>query len=126
SKIYQLQQKHGVSTVEELIQIESDLASKAFELDHLDEEMEKRKAEMERKWGELKETGTLLSKKRAAAFAPFTTNIQQLLTQLGMEEAVIRITGHPVDPLPSGMDEIEILFTANKGSKPQPIRHVAS
>ena len=126
SKIYQLQQKHGVSTVEELIQIESDLASKAFQLDHLDEEIEKRRKEMERKWVELKEIGTLLSKKRKAAFGPFSTNIQQLLAQLGMEETVLQVIGNAVDPLPSGMDEIEILFTANKGSKPQPIRHVAS
>ena len=126
SKVYQLQQKHGVSTVEELIQIESGLASKAFQLDHLDEEIDQRKMEIEKSWGALKEAGTLLSKKRKAAFGSFTTNIQRLLAQLGMEESVLQVIGNSVDPLPSGMDEIEILFTANKGSKPLPIRHVAS
>lgn len=126
SKIYQLQQKHGVNTVEELIRIESDLASKAFQLDHLDEDIERLEKEMEGKWKEMKEAGILLSKKRKASFVPFSENIQQLLAQLGMEETVLQVNAHPVDPSPRGMDEIEILFTANKGSKPQPIRQVAS
>src|SRR5690606_9507960 len=79
SKIYQLQQKHGVSTVEELILIESDLASKAFQLDHLDEEIEYLEKVMEGKWKEMKEAGVLLSNKRKASFVPFSENIQQLL-----------------------------------------------
>src|SRR5690554_2178665 len=47
SKIYQLQQKHGVDSIAELLNIESHLAEKAFQIDHLEEELEERKARME-------------------------------------------------------------------------------
>lgn len=126
SKIYQLQQKHGVDTIEALMKIESDLADKAFQIDHIDEELEDLRLAMETGWQELLLTGTRLSEKRKASFEAFGQNITKLLTQLGMENALIQVLARDVDPGLSGMDEIEILFSANKGIKPQPIRQVAS
>src|SRR5690606_623492 len=63
SRIYQLQQKHGVDTVEELIQIEADLADKAFQIGNLDEELAKLQQETEIQWQALLEAGALLSEK---------------------------------------------------------------
>jgi DNA repair protein RecN (Recombination protein N) len=126
SKIYQLQQKHGVDSVEALMQIESDLADKVFQVGHLDEKLEKYRWEMETAWEELHKKGALLSKKRTSFFETFGKNITLLLTQLGMENATIKVAGKEIAPTNSGMDEIEILFSANKGVKPQPIRQIAS
>lgn len=126
SRIYQLQQKHGVDTVEELIQIESDLADKAFQIGNLDEELAKLQQETDIYWHALLEAGALLSAKRKASFEDFSKNIIRLLAQLGMENATIDVVGKAVDPTPMGVDEMEIMFSANKGIKPQAIRQVAS
>lgn len=126
SRIYQLQQKHGVDTVEELIQIESDLADKAFQIGNLDEELAKLQQEAELLWQGLLNAGTSLSEKRKASFEAFASNVMHLLAQLGMENATIEVAGKTVEPTASGTDEMEIMFSANKGIKPQPIRQVAS
>src|SRR5690606_36422416 len=126
SRIYQLQQKHGVDTVEELILIESDLADKAFQIGNLDEELAKLQQETDMYWHALLEAGTALSEKRKASFEDFSENIIRLLAQLGMENATIDVVGQAADPTPKGMDEIEIMFSANKGIRPQAIRQVAS
>ncbi|AGA78319.1 DNA repair protein RecN [Echinicola vietnamensis] len=126
SKIYQLQKKHGVQTVEELIALEKTLADKAFQIGNLDEELEQLKAEMDQTWEILSQTGAKLSQKRQRHFKGFAEEITGLLAHLGMENANIEISHRTTDPTPSGKDEVEILFTANKGVKPQPIRQVAS
>lgn len=126
SRIYQLQKKHGVDTVEELIQIESDLADKAFQIGNLDEELAKLQQESEHLWTALLEAGDLLSQKRKASFDTFANHIVRLLAQLGMENATLEVAAKTVEPTATGTDEVEILFSANKGIKPQPIRQVAS
>jgi DNA repair protein RecN (Recombination protein N) len=126
SRIYQLQQKHGVDTVEKLIEIESDLADKAFQIGNLDEELAKLQQETDASWKELLTAGRSLSEKRRASYTAFASNIMGLLAQLGMENASIEVVGRNVEPTATGTDEIEIMFSANKGIKPQPIRQVAS
>ncbi|AWW31502.1 DNA repair protein RecN [Echinicola strongylocentroti] len=126
SKIYQLQKKHGVQTVEELMTLEKELADKAFQIGNLDEELEQLKSDTENAWQTLTKAAEQLSQKRQKSFAGFAKEITGLLVHLGMENATIEISHRKVDPIATGMDEVEILFTANKGVKPQPIRQVAS
>src|SRR5690606_1273480 len=118
SRIYQLQQKHGVDTVEKLIEIESDLADKAFQIGNLDEELAKLQQETDASWKELLTAGRSLSEKRRASYTAFASNIMGLLAQLGMENASIEVVGRNVEPTATGTDEIEIMFSANKGIKP--------
>src|SRR5690606_4005908 len=106
--------------------IESDLADKAFQIDHLDDQLEEYQKELEKIWEELLQRGARLSEKRTASFDKFGEAIAALLAQLGMENAAIQISHRTIEPIASGMDEVEIMFSANKGVKPQPIRQVAS
>ncbi len=126
SKIYQLQKKHGAQSVDELIEIEKELAEKAFQVDHLDEELDRLQKELDAAEKELQEKGQQLSQKRISVFKAFGKQITDLLAELAMENASIEIDHQLTDPTPSGMDEIDILFSANKGIRPQPIRQVAS
>lgn len=126
SRIYQLQQKHGVGTVEELIRLESELAEKVFQTEHLDEKLEELRQDMEGEWEALLLQANLLRDARKASFSSFSQELTRLLGQLGMENAVIQVTVRDIEPTRTGMDELEILFSANKGIKPQPIREVAS
>lgn len=126
SKIYHLQKKHGVDSVEGLIEIESDLADKVFQVENLDDQLETLRLQLEDDKKALKKAGDILTSKRKAAFAPFGKQITDLLQHLGMENASMQFMITSVAPGPTGLDEVEILFSANKGVKPQPIRQVAS
>lgn len=126
SKIYQLQKKHGVQSVEELMTIESQLADKVFQFQNLDENL----SHAEKIFQEAEKTlfgcGKVLSEKRKSCFPVFENALQELLSGLGMENARIKLEIQQVSPIASGLDEVEILFSANKGGIPQPLKKVAS
>lgn len=126
SKIYQLQKKHGVNSVEELIRIESELADKVFQFQNLDENLAEAEKKLKLSEKEMLDTGRLLSEKRKSCFKAFESSLQGLLGDLGMENAKIQIEQKSIPPSASGLDEIELLFTANKGSQPQALKKVAS
>lgn len=126
SKIYQLQKKHGANSVEELMQIESDLADKVFQFQNLDESLAKAEKDLREAQALLLDYGALLTKKRQSCFPIFEKELQELLTGLGMENARIQFEHKPSSPTLSGLDEVEILFSANKGGVLQPLKKVAS
>lgn len=126
SKIYHLQKKHGVDSVEALKQIEEELADKVFQVENLDDQLEALQLKLEEDKKALQKAGLTLTEKRKTAFKPFGDQITGLLVHLGMENASLQFSINAVPPGPSGLDEVEILFSANKGIKPQPIRQVAS
>ncbi|MDF2158668.1 DNA repair protein RecN [Algoriphagus sp. CAU 1675] len=126
SKIYQLQKKHGVQSVEELMELERQLADKVFQFQNLDESLEKAENEMKLAETAMTKSGKLLSEKRKACFGTFEKELQGLLAGLGMENARIKIEHQFSNPGNRGMDLIELLFSANKGSVPQALKKVAS
>ncbi|MCU0401841.1 MAG: DNA repair protein RecN [Algoriphagus sp.] len=126
SKIYQLQKKHGVQTVEELITIESQLADKVFQFQNLDESLAEAEKIYQNSEKSMLETGRNLSEKRKSCFSSFERALQELLSGLGMENAKIKLDLQAISPSVSGLDEVEILFSANKGGIPQPLKKVAS
>lgn len=126
SKIYQLQQKHGLDSVDELIALEKELADKAFQIENLDEQLENLKSEMHAAHKSLLEKGALLSKKRKTGFQAFSKELIALLVQLGMENAQVEFSHQLITPSKHGLDQIDLLFSANKGVKPQALKLVAS
>ncbi len=126
SKIYQLQQKHGVDSVESLITLEHELADKVFQIDHLEEELDNLKKEVDKAQKELIKDAETLSQKRKSGFVEFRSQLIVLLKQLGMENANVEFAIQNIPPGRRGIDQIDILFSANKGMKPQPLKQVAS
>lgn len=126
SKIYQLQKKHGLHTEAELIQLMHSLEGKVIRVDHLDGQISELGTQLASAERIMMENGKILSEKRIKAFQPFSKEIESLLGQLGMENAKVEITRKEISHDASGLDEIDILFSANKGIAPQPIKQVAS
>lgn len=126
SKIYQLQKKHGVSTIEELLDLQNELAGKVFQFQNLDESLHKAKDALEHAEKKVLETGVKLRSQRIACFGDFQKSMENLLAGLGMENAKLIVDHQATDPSPAGLDDIELLFSANKGSAPQPMKKVAS
>ncbi|EAZ81226.2 DNA repair protein RecN [Algoriphagus machipongonensis] len=126
SKIYQLQKKHGVDSLDELVDLEKELAEKVFQAQNLDETLSEADANLQKSLLTLKEAGKALSKKRAAVFPSFQKEMEKLLSELGMENAKLKVDLTSIDPSSHGLDQIEILFSANKGTALQPLKKVAS
>jgi DNA repair protein RecN (Recombination protein N) len=126
SKIFQLQKKHGASTVEELIKIESELADKVFQFQNLDESLLSAEKNLIESQASMAESGQLLTEKRKSCFEQFGKELTELLAGLGMENARIQFEHKQIAPSASGLDEVEILFSANKGGALQPLKKVAS
>ncbi|MGL4597208.1 MAG: DNA repair protein RecN, partial [Bacteroidia bacterium] len=125
--IYRLQQKHSVKTVDELIDLRQELHGKIMAIDSLEEQVEKLKIEAEIQKKKLTENAGKLSKKRLAAAPDLSKEIQSMLSEMGMPNAVLKIEHEVLAELKeSGLDKITFLFSANKGASPQPLHKVAS
>lgn len=126
SRVYQLQKKHGVASVEELMELERELADKVFQVQNLDETLSKATLELEKSRMQVADSGKALRIKRQESFQGFQSSLEELLAGLGMENSKVVMEHKSIEPAANGMDEIELLFSANKGSSPQPLKKVAS
>lgn len=126
SKIYQLQKKHGLQTVKELMALESHLADQVFQVQQVADQLLAAKKDQLEKEKAMLQASELLSQKRKACFPIFEQALEELLHDLGMENARIQLKRQFLDPHASGVDRIELLFSANKGMPLQPLKKVAS
>jgi DNA repair protein RecN (Recombination protein N) len=127
SLIYNLQQKHHVSSVAELISLKNSFGEKIDEAEGFDEEiliLEKLLAEQEEK---LNTSARILSEKRKSIFGKMQENISTKLRLLAMPNAqfVIRHS-FTTDYTAYGLDRIDFLFSANKDVEPGEISRIAS
>lgn len=125
--IYQLQKKHSVQTIEELLEIQESLDSKVMLADEIDSQLSKlEKASAE---AELAATKTALSlhDKRQKAIPVLTDSITAILSQLGMPDARFDFRLAGTDTFyGNGKDILELLFAANKGTGFGLLKKVAS
>jgi len=124
--LYKLQQKHHVNSVEELLNLQQELEDKVAKVTNLDDDLQRLLKVKEVSFSEMMEQADKLTASREAAFSPFAAELTRLLKNLGIPDAVIEVARHLIDPDESGVDEIAILFSANKGIAPQGLKGVAS
>lgn len=126
STIYQLMQKHRVKELKELLALQESLQIKFDKTNNLDEALHAAKAAFEKAQTELRTKAEELSKTRQKVFNPLCKQIVELLKDLGIPNAVLKMEHQSVSPTANGSDAIELLFTANKGVEPRPLAQVAS
>lgn len=125
--IYKLQKKHNVATVAELLEIQRQTESQLHSFGDLSAEIAAMQTQIASQEAELLELAVRLREARMAVVADFEANVQELLTQLAMPSAQFQVAFQGLDQLTvTGLDEVNFLFSANKGSKPQLIKSVAS
>ncbi len=124
--IYHLQQKHQVKTVGELLVIQNELDKKVSQVLNLDEDIEKAKASVEKSRVKLLKNADKLSNSRKSVMSQVENQVKKYLIELGMPNAALNIQHHIIDPSDDGIDDVDFLFSANKGIKPQQLRNVAS
>lgn len=125
--IYNLLQKHRVQTLDELIEIFQDLAEKVKRVTDSDEILKQKQQELTVLKNALTDLGKQIHEKREKSIPFLQDEITGLLHNLGMNEAVFKIQLETLDKFNShGINNLQWLFSANKGNKPGLLRQVAS
>jgi DNA repair protein RecN (Recombination protein N) len=125
--LFRLQKKHYVSSEAELIKLRDELEGKLQGFENLDEEIIQLERQITRREKLMFELGKQLSERRVKAVLPFEKEIAQLLEQLSMKYAQLKVEVQPSGQLmPSGTDLVRFLFAANKGSRLEEIKGIAS
>jgi DNA repair protein RecN (Recombination protein N) len=127
--IYDLQHKHQVKTINDLLIIKNDLESKlnhAFTLETQIEELQNKLLDLE---NELSDLAHELSQNRKQAIPAIEKKLKELLNVLGMPNSEFKIKQNYTDDKKlssNGFDKISFLFSANKGMPYREIQEVAS
>ncbi|UAM99020.1 DNA repair protein RecN [Polaribacter litorisediminis] len=125
--IYNLQKKHDVNTNQELLDVLEDLSVKVSQVENAEETISSKKKEIEGISTKLDKVAALISKHRTSSAPKLTKELQFLLTDLGMKNARFSIKiKQTANYFYNGKDELEFLFSANKGGNFGELKKVAS
>lgn len=132
---YRLLKKHGVQTTNDLLQIQKQLDEKLQLVVNLDETIRQKENECESLWQQALQMAEKISKERQRQAKPLEKKVNQLLVQVGMPDAEVKVEVNKkgkreksmeVELGPYGTDEVEFLFDANRSQQFLPLRKVAS
>lgn len=126
-KLNRLLKKHNAKSEEELITIKQEIENKLQQFGSLENEIEKINKEIVTVKKDVSALANDISKKRNAGAPAFEKEIRAILNDLSMPNANFRIALETHgEPGPYGIDDIQFLFSANKGSDFKPLHKVAS
>ncbi len=125
--IYNLQKKHNVQSIEELIVIQNQLDEKVVSVSDLEIRIKKGEQVIAKFQEELNTLAKKISEKRNKAIPILSDKIIKILEQLGMPNSRFKIDLFQKEQyLNNGKDEISFLFSANKGTDFGLLKKVAS
>lgn len=125
--IYDLQKKHQVTSIEDLLEIQNQLSDKVVLVDNLEEKIAELHSYLADKTTELNSVANLISQNRGKAIPVFVSKISSILHELGMPDSQFKMELNTSNSFFSnGKDELELLFSANKGTSLGSFKKVAS
>jgi len=124
--LHRLLSKHQAGDEAALIELREAFASKVESNESLEAEIHEIQKALDQHYKEVKHLGALLSEKRKAQAQTLAQAIITHCQALGMPNAGFEIRFTPIPPASSGLDQVNFLFSANKGLPPADIRQVAS
>ncbi len=125
--IYELQRKHQVNTVDELLGIQTAFEAQLSGFENKTERIAWLEKEIESILLKLNKQAAKLSKSRKAVFAKLEKEVNGKLSLLAMASSEVKVEhNNRAELADTGLDDIQILFKANKGSDFLPIRKIAS
>ena len=125
--IYNLQKKHNVITVEELLEIQAGLESKVVSVVALEDEIQTLQKSMSDLEQQLDAMALGISESRIAAIPDLTAKLISILQQLGMPNVRFKIdVQSSVNYQNNGKDSLQFLFSGNKGTDFGLLKKVAS
>lgn len=126
-QLYKLQQKHGLATVEELVELQNSLEEKVNKTLGLEEEIATLEKQNKQLSDAAHKSAAEIHKAREKAIPDLKKQLEEVLALLGLPNAQFKfIIEKSRDFRKNGTDTLELLFTANKGTTLGPLRKVAS
>jgi DNA repair protein RecN (Recombination protein N) len=125
--IYNLQKKHQVQSIAELLVIQNELDTKVIRVDDLDGAINKLQSELNKQQSKVDEIAKTIFENRKKIVPVLIDKMKTILSQLGMVEANFQIEiNHTNSYFQKGKDEVVLLFSANKGTSFGSLKKVAS
>ena len=113
--IYTLQQKHRVDTVDELIALRDEYATRLAAISSSDEELETLRQRCEELQEQVRRQASCLTQARQAAAQEVERQMASRLIPLGMPNVRFTVDmGERKEPGPHGSDTVSFLFSANQ------------
>ena len=126
-KIYSLQNKHKVDSIDSLLKIREDLANKISSHDNIDLEIEQLEAKMKLLNTDLLFMANKIHDKRKSIIPEFEILMNKNLSELGMEKSDIKIDLSESEIIQkNGISEGKFLFRSVKGNHYSELKEIAS
>ncbi|MFV8351651.1 DNA repair protein RecN [Flavobacterium sp. XS2P14] len=125
--IFNLQKKHQVSTVAELLEIQSNLENSVLELGSMEEDIAALTVAIEQKTIELDTFSNTIHANRLDSVPVLSQQLTTILETLGMPNVRFNIDINATETyFQNGKDSLQFLFSANKGTDFGLLKKVAS
>ena len=126
-QLYDLQKKHGVQEVSELLQIREDLSEKVSVTENLEADIERKEKELADQKVALQKAADVLTARRKKVVPELKKQLESSLKALGMPSATFKIELFKANDFKAnGADGLTFLFSANKGGDYGELKKVAS
>lgn len=126
NKIYSLEHKHKVSTVDELIAIRDNLQKRLDTIDNSDYAIEQLEKQAKQAYKMALSAAKEISKHRQDEANSFAKLLKERALPLGMKNLQCEIKITPIEISSTGIDKIEFLFAFNKNQQLMPVGNTAS
>jgi len=121
-----LAKKHGLIELDALADLKSSLEKEQLSFDQAEQELEKLELEKTKHEKDALAVAQLLHDKRKKESPLLEKSVRELLSRVGMPNAILKVEVKSIELSESGIDEISFLFDANKSGKFEPLHKVAS
>ncbi len=126
SVLYRLLKKHRAADLTELLVIRENLREKDSITSNVDEALAKAKDIYDAADKKVRTLAAKISDTRKKTLKPLSSQLVKLLQEVGIPNATLQVDVQNTEPSHTGIDKIDILFSANKGIAPRPLAQVAS
>ncbi|MFZ6024815.1 MAG: DNA repair protein RecN [Bacteroidota bacterium] len=130
---YKLLKKHGLQTTHELLALQQELSKKLEAVLQIDDTILAKEKEVAVLYQQAEQLAQQISAARQQQIKPLESEVNRLLTQVGMPNAKLKVELKKTVLHQYGKDQIDFLFDANlpagqagKSNRFEPIRKVAS
>ncbi|RLZ08649.1 DNA repair protein RecN [Faecalibacter macacae] len=118
--LHRLLRKHNSNTIEDLIIVRDQLETQTSGFDNLSDLIIQLTKQLNSISTDLEKIASKIRKNRLSSIYTIKENILSTLSQLGMENSQLTIQLDEVsDFTPTGKDQVQFLFSANKGMEPR-------
>lgn len=125
--LYSLEQKHRVSSLDELMALHEEYRRQIQEIDSYDEQIAVLEKKISEQYAVVISLAAELHRGREKAAELISQQLEGMIVNLGMPNARISVQlEEKKEPDMNGMDEVNFLFAANKNGRLQPVAETAS